>query len=229
MGFFQFFMTKRRAVVVVTLIIAGAILFWLGLSLGKKSPIAPVSGRSPLALEESKPASTYSDANSRLEELIKRQQMLGQQAADISGTQLNNTLPSAGANAGAGKFPAEEKRKKQMEALMAARNTAINGIMEAAKTGDTKKIVATMEKMDEQIRAAGLPSVIDMDKFRQMMATTVHIQDISRQLNAESQKGQQADQEKIQSLLKELSAAQAAMPKSPYNMDALEKVMKSGQ
>lgn len=224
----------RRKWALVALVVAGTLVWvWLGLLQDKGGTAAPVVGkRAPQAASTTaKNDSAFTDANARLEELLRRQQLLGQQAGEPAGAKKTEAVPASrvqAANAVSGKAAGAEVQRQRMESLMAARDTAVKEIM-AAGPGDTKRVIAAIENLDAQMRALGMPSVIDMPKFRQMMLGAEHIQDISRRLTEENQKGKQADPAKLQSLLGELSAAQAAMPKTPYNMDAIERMQKSGR
>lgn len=230
----RFFVNKKRTAIIAVVLMAG--VAWLGFALfpSANQPGQPVAGEEAVGSgNEARPGDAFIEANSKLEEMMRQQKLLSQQAALIAEPTDTGKAQAAGAPNAIAKLESEKKLKTdlsrhQMEMLMAARETAVKEIMKTGQ-GDSKKIIAVMEKLDAQMRAAGVPSVIDMPKFRQMMLSADRIQDISKRLNAENQKGQQADPAKLRSLVSELSAAQAAMPKTPYDPAVLERVMKSGR
>jgi len=234
MAFPRFFVNKKRTAIIAAVFMAG--VAWLGFALfpSANQPGQSVVGEAAVGSgNEARTGDAFIEANSKLEEMMRQQKLLSQQAAVIAGPMNAGKAQAAGEHSAIAKLESEKKLKtdlsrNQMEMLMAARDAAVKEIMKAGQ-GDSKKIIAVMEKLDAQMRAAGVPSVIDLPKFRQMMLSVDRIQDISKRLNAENQKGQQADPAKLRSLVSELNAAQAAMPKTAYDPAALERVMQSGR
>ncbi len=234
MGFLKLSTTKRRIAVIAIILVL--LVAWLGYSLfqGRGQPtVVPNRDQAPTLVANKQPDGSFADADSKFKELFQRQQVLSQQAAEIAALQQSGGVSGSGvsgeqASIASGKSSQPDIQRQKFEKLMAERDAAVSEIMKAGP-GDTKKIIGAMEKLDAQMREAGMPSIIDMPKFRQMIIGADRLQEISKRLQEESQKGQQADAARIQSLLKELAAVQAAMPRTPYDTAALEKVMKSGR
>lgn len=229
MAFPRFFLNKRRTAIAIA--VFAVVAAWLGFAsfpAANKSGQPVAGGVSVGGGTEAGTGGAFVEANNKLEEMVRQQQMLSQQAAVNAGKEQTAGTPGAMVKPGSENKIKNDISRNQMEMLMAAREAAVKEIMQNGQ-GDSKKIIAVMEKLDAQMRAAGVPSVIDMPKFRQMMLSADRIQDISKRLNAENQKGQQADPAKLRSLASELSAVQAAMPKTPYDPVVLERLMKSGR
>jgi hypothetical protein len=112
-------------------------------------------------------------------------------------------------------------RAARTRAMLELQSEALAEIR-AVPPGDTVKLMAAMERFDTKMRAAGAPSIIDMDKMRKTMEGLNRVQELNRQLVAETEKGRNADPNKIQALAKEVLAAQKQMPQQFIKTDVLQ-------
>jgi hypothetical protein len=76
---------------------------------------------------------------------------------------------------------------------------------------------------DAQMRAAGVPSVIDLEKLRLTLESTDRMQELGRQLIVESEKGRGADPARVKALSAEIQAAQKNIPQQFIRNDVLQR------
>jgi hypothetical protein len=158
-----------------------------------------------------------------LEQLSRNQSMVSEGAARSAPSPaapgVRSAAPAPGAmHPAAPDAAARAARTKAMLELQASALAEIRSV----PPGDTVKLMAAMERFDSKMRAAGAPSIIDMDKMRKTMEGLNRIQDLNRQLIAETEKGRNADPNKIQSLSKEVLAAQKQMPQQFIKTEVLQ-------
>jgi hypothetical protein len=165
-----------------------------------------------------------------LDQLLKKQSAISEQAERSAGNLPLQPQPgmSAAAPTPAGKAvpqtATEANRAARIRAMQELQTKTIAEI-QSVPPGDTKRMMAAMEHFDAQMRAAGAPSIIDMDKLRKSLEATNRIQELNRQLIAEAEKGRTADANKVRSLNQEILAMQKSMPHQFIKTDALQKQM----
>jgi hypothetical protein len=159
-----------------------------------------------------------------LEQLSRSQSMVSEGAARSvpaapAAPGVRSAAPASGAmRPAAPDAAARAARTKAMLELQASALAEIRSV----PPGDTVKLMAAMERFDSKMRAAGAPSIIDMDKMRKTMEGLTKIQELNRQLVAETEKGRNADPNKIQALAKDVVAAQKSMPQQFIKTDVLQ-------
>ena len=164
-----------------------------------------------------------------LEQLLQRQEAVSQGAARSVNTPTQpQDQPQLGSNAATSAVPVKptssDALSEKLKAMRVLQTTALADI-QAVPPGDTKKMMAAMERFDTQMRAAGAPSIIDMDNLRKMLESSDRIQLLNRQLMAEADKGRSADASKIKTLSQEIQSVQLAMPKQVIKTDVVQKLM----
>lgn len=168
---------------------------------------------------------TASPQNQALEQLLKRQDQMSQGAASATLPQgQNGSFPTTKPDTAKPVPPdaREAARAEKMRAMRELQTSALADI-QAVPPGDTKKLMAAMIRFDAQMQAAGAPSIIDMDNLRKMLESTDKLQQLNRQLIAESEKARGADANKLKALSQEIQAVQLAMPKQYIKTDVLQK------
>lgn len=166
-----------------------------------------------------------SPQNPALEQLLKRQEQVSQGAASSALPPAQpGTLPVPN-SATAKPVPPDAKEAARAEKMRAMRELQTSALadIQAVPPGDNKKLMAAMERFDAQMQAAGAPSIIDMDNLRKMLESTDKLQQLNRQLIAESEKARGADANKLKALSQEIQAVQLAMPKQYIKTDVLQK------
>jgi len=165
-------------------------------------------------------------SNPALDQLLQRQEKISEGAARSATNQ-----PKPGTASGAGPSPSAPAKPtptdvlaERMKALQALQANALADI-QAVPPGDTKKMIAAMERFDAQMRATGAPSIIDMDKLRKMLESSDRLQLLNRQLVTEAEKGRTADATKIKALSQEIQSVQQAMPRQVIKTDVVQKLM----
>jgi hypothetical protein len=166
-----------------------------------------------------------SPQNPALEQLLKRQEQVSQGAASSTlpqGQTGSLSLPKSEVVKPAPPDAREAARAEKMRAMRELQTHALADI-QAVPPGDTKKLMAAMVRFDAQMQAAGAPSIIDMDNLRKMLEATDKLQQLNRQLIAESEKARGADANKLKALSQEIQAVQLSMPKQYIKTDVLQK------
>ena len=127
--------------------------------------------------------------------------------------------------------PAEVRGAQQQARMTALRNLQSHTVADilAVPPGDTKKLIAVMDKFNVELREAGAPPVLDMDKLHKMLEGVDRMKALNTQLVAEAMKGRDADTVKVQALSKEIASIQAAMPKQFVNPAVMGKVLAGTQ
>ena len=165
-----------------------------------------------------------SQQNPALEQLLKRQEQVSQGAASSTLSQAQTDslpVPKSGTAKPVPPDVREAARAEKMRAMRELQTRALADI-QAVPPGDTKKLMAAMERFDAQMRAAGAPSIIDMDNLRKMLEATDKLQLLNKQLIAESEKARGADANKLKALSQEIQAVQQSMPKQYIKTDVLQ-------
>jgi hypothetical protein len=214
----------------------GWVAAWLTLSSGG-APGGSASG--PAATSSSKPktadqalsgsAGTASPETSSmgktLDQLLKRQDQVSEGASrsiDAQPQAANPAAPGAVPNKATTPDAKDAARLARMNAMRELQARALADI-QAVPPGDNKKLMAAMERFDAQMRAAGAPSIIDMDNLRKTLDATDRLQLLNRQLVAEAEKGKNADPIKVKALSQEIQATQLAMPRQFIKTNVLTK------
>lgn len=179
-------------------------------------PAAPAGQASPSA-------SADLTTGRALEQLSRSQSVVSEGAARSTPIPPIARNASSAAPPGAATKPSvtEAARVAKRQAMLELQASALAEIR-AVPPGDTKKLMAALERFETRMRAAGAPSIIDMDKMRKTMEGLSRVQELNRQLIAETEKGRSADPTKIQSLGKDLVAAQREMPQQFIKTDVLQ-------
>ena len=164
-----------------------------------------------------------------LEQLLQRQEAVSQGAArSVNTPTQSQAQPQPGSNEATSAVPVKptssDALSGKLKAMRVLQTTALADI-QAVPPGDAKKMMAAMERFDTQMRAAGAPSIIDMDNLRKMLESSDRIQLLNRQLMAEADKGRSADASKIKTLSQEIQSVQLAMPKQVIKTDVVQKLM----
>ena len=185
----------------------------------------PSKSAPPLGGSAAPGSGDASPQNPALEQLLKRQEQVSQGAASTAlpqGQTGSLSTPKPGTAKPVPPDPKEAARAEKMRAMRELQTSALADI-QAVPAGDTKKLMAAMVRFDAQMQAAGAPSIIDMDNLRKMLESTDKLQQLNRQLLAESEKARGADANKLKALSQEIQAVQLAMPKQYIKTDVLQK------
>lgn len=120
-----------------------------------------------------------------------------------------------------------DAQQKRMARLQAVREIQAKTMAELAAVppGDNKRLYEVLARFDSQLRAAGVPPILEMDKLRKVFDGADRIQDLNRQLLAEAQKGKAADPARLRDLSSQLSAIQTQIPRQFIRADVMEKAM----
>jgi hypothetical protein len=219
--------------VVLGLLLAGVLGWGLAYLMGRASPLpeqmplerpaVPVLPRSS-ALPAAAPGSGSPPS---FEQLMQKQAQIseGAQRAQLAPPQAGASSAAAGNRAAVATLrpdAARDARDARSRALMELHSRAI-AELQAIPPGDTKKMLAAMTRYDAQMRAAGVPSVIDVEKLRLTLESTDRMQELGRQLIAESEKGRGADPNRVRALSAEIQAAQKNMPQQFIRNDVLQR------
>ena len=214
----------------------GWIAAWLMLPSGG-APAPGASGKADPALTHRQATPTLPDSSApgrpeaspsspTLEQLLQRQEAISQGAARSATIQPQPG--STGSTGAAPSVPAKptpsDTLAEKMKAMQVLQATALADI-QAVPPGDTKKMIAAMERFDAQMRAAGAPAIIDMDNLRKMLEASDRIQSLNRQMLAEAEKGRTADASKLKALSQEMQSVQQAMPRQVIKTDVVQKLM----
>ena len=198
-------------------------------SLGKTESRARQAAPGPLQAGGSAALQAeISSPNQTFEQLLQKQQKISEGAASSSTPQPQPGSSAAGAIASAPTNPLPRDARdaalsEKMKAMQALQATALADI-QAVPPGDTKKMMAAMERFDAQMRAAGAPSIIDMDNLRKMLEASDRLQALNRQIVAEAEKGRNSDANKLKALSQEIQKVQQAMPLQIVKADVLQKL-----
>ena len=162
-----------------------------------------------------------------LEQLLQRQEKISEGAS--RSTAVSPQTGQAGASVVPQvKLPTPDARAaarvEKMKLLSEMQMSALAEI-QSITPGDTKKMMAAIERFDGQMRAAGVPSIIDLDNFRKMLETTDRLQQLNRLLVEEANKGRNADGPKVKAMAQEIQILQQAMPRQFIKTDVLKKQM----
>jgi hypothetical protein len=186
-------------------------------------PVPPRAGATPEAPPANGPPASF-------EQLMQKQAQISEGAQRA---QLAPPLPGASAAAAGNRAAAaasrpeasREAREARTRALIELQNRAIAEI-QAIPPGDTRQMLAAMTRYDAQMRAAGVPSVIDLEKLRLTLESTDRMQELGRQLIAESEKGRGADPVRVKALSAEIQAAYKNVPQQFIRNDVLQRQLK---
>lgn len=168
-----------------------------------------------------------SPAKPTFEQLLQRQEKISE------GASRSTAMPplAGSADASAPTMPTgkqalpdvrETARAEQMKAMRELQASALAEI-QAVPPGDSKKMMAAIERFDAQMRAAGAPSIIDLDNIRKMLESSDRLQQLSRLLVTEAEKGRNADAVKVKAWTQEIQTVQQAMPRQYIKADVLKK------
>jgi hypothetical protein len=161
------------------------------------------------------------------EQLMQKQAQIseGAQRAQLAPPQGGASAAAAGSRAAAaGLRPdaARDARDARSRALIELHSRAL-AELQAIPPSDGKKMLAAMTRYDAQMRAAGVPSVIDLEKLRLTLESTDRMQELGRQLIVESEKGRGADPARVKALSAEIQAAQKNIPQQFIRNDVLQR------
>jgi hypothetical protein len=217
--------------VVLGLLLAGVLGWGLAYLMGRPGPLPEQMERPAVpALPRSSAlpaAAPGSGAPSSFEQLMQKQAQVseGAQRAQLTPPQPGASSAAPGNRAAAATLrpdAARDARDARSRALLELHSRAIADL-QAIPPGDTKKMLAAMTRYDAQMRAAGVPSVIDVEKLRLTLESTDRMQELGRQLIAESEKGRGADPNRVRALSAEIQAAQKNMPQQFIRNDVLQR------
>jgi hypothetical protein len=226
---------KLLAGALFALLASGVLLLIVRPFLSSEAPVATPAEPVPASVRKPAASGMNDDPRRRLAELQARmsESAAGSVQTSSSG-KTQATLPPGASTPAAMAAQASsvtrerEKLRKDSDIkqrkLKEIQANALTEIL-AVPPGDTKKIIAVMERFDEQFRAAGAPPVLDMPKLKKTLEAADRIQSVNKLLIAESSKGKAADLGKINGLSQEIMRLQSEMPKQFYNMDELRKVV----
>ena len=185
----------------------------------------PKTADQPLSGSAAGASPEPSSLGKTLDQLLKRQDQVSEGASRSIGAP-----PPAGNSAAPGAVPDKAATPAAKDAARVARMNAMRELqaraladIQAVPPGDTKKLMAAMERFDAQMRAAGAPSIIDMDNLRKTLEATDRLQLLNRQLVAEAEKGKNADPIKVKALSQDIQATQLAMPRQFIKTNVLNK------
>jgi hypothetical protein len=160
------------------------------------------------------------------EQLMQKQAQIseGAQRAQVAPPQAGASAAAAGSRTAAAglRDPAREARDARSRALIELHSRAL-AELQAIPPGDGKKMLAAMTRYDAQMRAAGVPSVIDLEKLRLTLESTDRMQELGRQLIVESEKGRGADPARVKALSAEIQAVQKNIPQQFIRNDVLQR------
>lgn len=166
-------------------------------------------------------------AQPTLEQLLQRQEKISE------GATRSTAVPPLAADAGASTpitaairqakpDVQEAARAEKMKAMRELQTIALAEI-QAVPPGDSKKMMAAIERFDAQMRATGAPSIIDLDNIRKMLESSDRLQQLNRLLVTEAEKGRNADAIKVKAWTQEIQTVQQAMPRQFIKPDVLKK------
>lgn len=167
-----------------------------------------------------------------LEQLLQRQEKISQDASRSTGvapgSASKSSVPGGSAAKPFGKpdvpSAADAARAARMKQLYEIQAKALADL-QAVPPGDTKQMMAAMERFEAQMRAAGVPSFIDLDSLRKTLERSSRIQELSKQLTGEAEKGRNADVAKVRALSQELQTVQTAAPPRIIKAEALQQYL----
>jgi len=204
---------------------------------GAASPGAP-GGE---AARTAPPVSKEADAS--IERLLEKQRRFSEAArAAIEGSAAapgaatpQPGVPSTPAGAtgapgatGPGDAPgaqAAERAARRAREIEAIRRRATDGLA-SAPPGDTRALMSVVRRLDQDLRSAGLPRVIDLDRMQKVLDTSERMQAVNRELVSEGSKGSGANARRLADLVAEMNRLQAAMPRSVYDEAVLRQAMR---
>lgn len=194
---------------------------------GKTEPFArPSTPMQPLPDMPATARSDLTSQNQTFEQLLQKQQKISESAIRSAALpQLE--IPGAPVVAPGKPVPKsalEVAHAEKMKAMQALQVMAVADI-QAVPPGDTKKLIAAMERFDTQMRAAGAPAIIDMDSLRKMLEAADRLQSLNRQMMTEAEKGRNSDASKLKALSQEIQTVQQTMPRQVINANVLQKMM----
>lgn len=222
----------------------GMLLAWLVLPRQEAPvPLAPPApalaangvastGSAPAALPTQPSAAQGQAANASFEELMRRQAEHRAKAAealkqaqslgvDPKTGQASSGHPAPGAMREYGK--AEENQRRKLQQLTELQRKTIEEI-QSIPPNDTKRMLAAVAKFDAAMQAAGMPSVINLEQLRVTMEASNRMQQLSRELTAEADKGKNADAARMSSLSREIQSLQKSTTGSIVKHDALARL-----
>ena len=191
-----------------------------------------------LALSDQSPASTPSLPGNDLagppqgllakptfEQLLQQQEKISEGAARSTVPSLLSESASASMSIASKPVIPDMRETGRAEKIKAMRELQANALAEiqAVPPGDSKKMMVAMERFDAQMRAAGAPSIIDLDNMRKMLESSDRLQQLNRLLVTEAEKGRNADAVKVKAWAQEILTVQQAMPRQFIKADILKK------
>jgi hypothetical protein len=206
--------------------VLGWLAAWFLLPSTGASAVPPPPAQPKAIAGQTSPGATENLASGRaLEQLSRSQSLVSEGAARSAPAAPATGVRGAAAPAAPGAMrptaPDAAARAARTKAMLELQASALAEIR-SVPPGDTVKLMAAMERFDSKMRAAGAPSIIDMDKMRKTMEGLNRIQELNRQLVAETEKGRNADPNKIQALAKDVVAAQKQMPQQFIKTEVLQ-------
>lgn len=169
-----------------------------------------------------------SPAPAPLEQLLQKQRQISAEASQGSprGAPQGAAPQASAVPAAPGRHAAgtdlESARAARRQAMLELQSKALAEIR-AVPPGDTRKLMEVVTRFDGQMRAAGAPSIIDLDKLRQNLEGAERIQRLNRQLMAEAERGRDADAAKVKALAAEIQAVQKSLPQQFIRTDVLQR------
>lgn len=203
---------------------------------GAASPGAP-GGE---AARAAPPASKEADVS--IERLLEKQRRFSEAAR--AATEGSSAVPGAATPApapgvpsspagasgatGPGDAPgaqAAERASRRAREIESIRRRATDGLA-SAPPGDTRALMNVVRRLDQDLRSAGLPRVIDLDRMQKVLETSERMQAVNRELVNEGSKGSGANARRLADLVAEMNRLQAAMPRSVYDEAVLRQAMR---
>ena len=91
----------------------------------------------------------------------------------------------------------------------------------AGRLTDTTRLMKVIERLEADMRTAGMPPVIDVGRMRQTLATAEKMQRLGDELAREAAKGKAADTQRLERLNRQMVELQPALVQSPVDTRAL--------
>lgn len=190
---------------------------------GAPSAAAGAVGTGAGLAQPGMPASPLQDLQARQAE-VSRAAAAGLVPPGAPGAQAPGAAPAAPDGAPARDNEAQQRRMARLQALREIQAKTMAELA-AVPPGDNKRLYEVLARFDSQLRAAGVPPILEMDKLRKVFDGADRIQDLNRQLLAEAQKGKAADPARLRDLSSQLSAIQTQIPRQFIRADVMEKAM----